>query len=67
MALLPYQERVIEEKRELDIKRASLDTFFGSPVFAGIDHEEQLRMRHQAVHMHILSTILGDRIAAFKD
>jgi hypothetical protein len=65
MALLPYQQRVVDEKSDLDEKRGALDMFFGSPVFAGIDHEEQLRMRHQAVHMHIYSTILGDRIAAF--
>ena len=65
MALLPYQQRVIDEKADLDLKRDMLDTFFGSPVFAGIDHEEQLRLRHQAVHMHIYSTILGERIAAF--
>lgn len=65
MHLLPHQERVVDEKSDLDEKRAALNAFIGSPVFAGIDMEEQVRLHHQAIHMSHYSHILADRINAF--
>jgi hypothetical protein len=66
MALHLFQERVIEEKRELDIKRTALNVFIGSGVFASLDDDEQARLHHQAIHMAHYSHILADRIDAFK-
>jgi hypothetical protein len=65
MSLLPYQARVVDEKRELDIKRDALNMFIGSPSFATISYDEQTRLHHQAIHMAHYSHILADRIEAF--
>jgi len=67
MTLMPYQQRVVEEKADLDVKREALNAFIGSPVFAATDSAEQVRLHHQAIHMLHYSCILGDRIDAFKD
>jgi hypothetical protein len=65
MTLMPYQQRVVEEKADLDVKREALNAFIGSGIFASVDIEEQVRLHHQAIHMAHYSHILGDRIAAF--
>jgi hypothetical protein len=63
--LLPHQLRVVSEKRELDQRLASLNTFFGSGVFAGLPVAEQVRLHKQAYHMAAYSSVLGERIGAF--
>lgn len=62
----PYQQRVVDEKSELDSKRMSLDAFFETVQFSTLDIGEQARMRYQAVAMREYSAVLGERIAAFK-
>ena len=37
----PYQERVITEKAELDVKREALDAFIDSDVFNTLDYGDQ--------------------------
>jgi len=66
MSLLPYQERVIEEKRELDEKLDRLRVYMGSPAFTSVPTDEQARMGEQASFMAGYSRVLGARIAAFK-
>ena len=62
----PYQERVIEEKKELDERATKLSDFIGlSPEFEKIDPEEQERMKVQNDLMWQLSEVLGERIEAF--
>lgn len=62
----PHQQRVVDEKTELDKKASSLSAFIGnSPVFLGIDPAEQERMKEQCEIMWEYSEILGKRIAAF--
>lgn len=61
----PHQQRVVEEKVELDAKGAKLNVFFDTPIFAGLDAVEQHRLRAQLVAMQTYSDILGERIAAF--
>jgi hypothetical protein len=64
--MLPHQERVVEEKKELDEKATKLSDFIGfSPVFDDIDPAEQERLKEQCEIMWQYSTILGQRIAAF--
>lgn len=63
---LPHQQRVIEEKRELDAKATALSSFIGvNKAFETLDAAEQERLREQCEIMWQCSEILGKRIAAF--
>jgi hypothetical protein len=63
---LPHQQRVIDEKKELDDKATKLSQFIGTnPLFETIDAEEQERMKEQCEIMWQYSEILGKRITAF--
>jgi hypothetical protein len=61
----PFQERVIEEKRELDEKIAKLDLFWKGDVFLTLPSAEQVLLRRQLVAMEDYSAMLGERITAF--
>jgi len=61
----PHEERVVEEKRELDEKLAKLSEFGEGDVFAGLPADEQGRLNRQHSIMEDYSTVLGERIAAF--
>ena len=64
--MLPHQQRVVDEKNELDVKAKALSNFIGNnPVFADIGAEEQERMKEQCEIMWQYSEILGKRIVAF--
>ena len=63
--LAPHQQRVVDEKRELDDRREKLMAFFSTPIFHGLPESEQIRLERQAVAMRSYSEILGERIAAF--
>jgi len=63
----PYQERVVEEKRELDEKLAKLREFIVGEAFASVDENEQVRLKAQESAMTVYSSILGDRISNFKE
>lgn len=66
--LAPYQERVVIEKRELDLKINKLETFIfrsGGEWF-DIPAEERLRLTRQYCYMADYSAVLAERIAAFK-
>jgi len=63
-----YQQRVIEEKKELDEKARGLSNFIGlNKEFLGIDKNSQELMKEQCETMWEYSEILGKRIALFKD
>lgn len=65
--MAPHQERVVQEKKELDEKATKLSNFIGAnAMFATIDAAEQERMKEQCEIMWQYSEILGKRIAAFK-
>lgn len=64
-AFAPHQQRVLDEKADLDGKLAKLLACFDTTIFASLDAEEQDRMREQAVIMQEYSDVLGARIAAF--
>lgn len=61
----PYQERVVQEKKELDEKIGKLDMFRYGSVYLTLSEEERLRLTRQFVHMKDYSDVLGERIAAF--
>ena len=64
----PHQQRVVDEKKDLDEKLSKLEVFiYESPVFSTLDGNEQYRLRKQSGTMKDYSRILGERIAAFKD
>lgn len=60
-----YQQRVVEEKTDLDGKIDRLAAFSATPVFSGLDNPEKDRMLRQLETMRHYSKILGERIAAF--
>ncbi|MCK9157164.1 MAG: hypothetical protein M0P12_13960 [Paludibacteraceae bacterium] len=62
-----YQQRVIEEKKELDAKIEKLSTFVDSKAFPEtVEASERSRLLHQLTVMREYSSILSDRIANFK-
>lgn len=66
MKLEPYQQRVVDEKAELDLKAQTLSAFIGySDIFPTLDAAEQERLKEQNDVMWRYSEILGARIAAF--
>jgi hypothetical protein len=62
-----FQQRVAEEKAELDKKAKALSEFIGSSqVFETLDTAEKERLKVQNDIMWQYSEILGERIAAFQ-
>lgn len=64
-AWLPHQQRVIDEKTELDERHSKLTDFLDSKTFLGLSDDERYRLRKQAMAMAEYSMFLGLRIAAF--
>lgn len=64
--MAPHQQRVVDEKSELDAKLQGLQKFIHSaPTFMTLPLGEQWRLTTQAHLMVQLSSILSQRIAAF--
>ena len=63
--MLPHQQRVVNEKTELDSKREKLGEFKNMDAFARLPWQEQERLNTQAHIMTMYSAVLGERIAAF--
>ena len=61
----PYQQRVVDEKADLDVKLDALTAFLESETRPSIHPKEHERMQAQANAMQEYSAILGRRIAAF--
>jgi hypothetical protein len=66
-AMEPYQERVIQEKKELDEKIAKLEALLNSHLWWELPILELDRMRRQQRHMRDYATVLGERIATFTE
>lgn len=62
---LPHQQRVIDEKAELDERLAKLHAFLKTGIFKSLPDEDQILLDRQATAMSILSGILKARIARF--
>jgi hypothetical protein len=65
----PYQQRVVDERNELEKKTVALHKFIAdvpaSPIFAQLPGEEKSRLRRQYSAMAEYLEVLGERIAAF--
>ncbi len=61
----PHQQRVIDEKTELDDKLSKLVKFYDTDIYAKLDEAERVRLSRQGQLMSEYSDILGQRIAAF--
>lgn len=60
-----YQQRVVDEKRDLDEKIEKLSAFMKTAGFGSVQTDEQARLHGQLVVMVAYSELLKDRIAAF--
>ena len=60
-----FQQRVVDEKKELDEKIVRLKTFLNGEVYRGLPKAEQLRLGEQHSVMMVYSDILSERISAF--
>lgn len=60
-----YQERVVTEKAELDVKIQKLHAFSNEWTFTILPESEQDRLLRQVAHMKEYSNILRERIMAF--
>ena len=65
VALAPHQQRVVDEKRDLDEKLAKLTAFLRTEIFLGLEARERERLTAQRGAMALYSSILGERIAAW--
>ena len=63
--LKPYQERVVDEKQELDERIEKLRVFFSTDTFQALADRDKYLLVQQSGVMTTLSRILGDRIARF--
>ncbi len=61
----PHQQRVIDEKTELDAKLKKLTAFTFTDTFEALPSDERGRLNRQHGIMGQYSDILGERIAAF--
>lgn len=64
--MLPHQQRVVDEKAELDAKLTKLVAFFSNPLWETLPTDEQARLTRQSEVMREYSSILGERISAFQ-
>ena len=63
----PYQQRVIDEKAELDAKLEKLRVFIGGGLFAELLDDAKRRLYRQFHAMGDYSDALNDRILAFNE
>lgn len=66
MNILPHQQRVIEEKAELDARLEKLIPFMSSDTCHNLPFDERGRLKRQAEVMEMYSGILGARINHFQ-
>lgn len=60
-----FQQRVIDEKKELDEKRGKLSSFLTTDIFRHLPGTERERLLRQSYLMSQYSIVLGERIGAF--
>ena len=64
--LQPHQQRVVDERADLEKKLAALDNFIVcSPVHQALPQAERDRLHLQCIAMNMYSMILAQRIKAF--
>lgn len=64
--LQPHQQRVVDEKKDLDDRAKKLSDFIGNnPMFESLPADEKERLRLQNDIMWQYSEVLGQRIEHF--
>ena len=63
--LAPHEQRVVDEKRQLDEKISKLADFFSGEIFLSLDHLNRQLLIAQHAMMESYSRILGLRIQLF--
>lgn len=63
--LQPHQQRVVDERRELNDRLTKLEAFMHGRVYQRLDSAEMARLMRQRDAMAAYSTVLAERIAAF--
>lgn len=61
----PHQQRVVDEKADLDTKIIMLSNFRYTPTYDALDEKEKELLSRQLFCMTTYSMILKERIAAF--
>lgn len=61
----PHQQRVVNEKQELDDKTGKLGIFIKGDLFESLPEEDRTLLEAQYSLMRQYCTILGKRIARF--
>lgn len=61
----PHQQRVVDEKRELDEKIEKLAAFFNTEIYRGLRSADQSLLSKQLHFMTGYSEVLRDRISLF--
>lgn len=61
----PHQQRVVDEKQDIDGKIERLAEFFTTDIFHDLDQAEKDRLKTQYSVMEVYSMILYQRIEAF--
>lgn len=61
----PHQQRVVDEKNELDEKIGKLQAFFDNEIYKNLPNEDRALLIEQVNHMRIYSDILFRRIQRF--
>lgn len=64
--LKPFQQRVVEEHRELSDRLAKLIVFVDTEVFDSLPGAEKVRLVIQRSIMQAYADLLADRIANFE-
>lgn len=61
----PHQQRVLDEKSELDIKIHKLVQFLSTDLFMNLDEENSVLLQQQLNFMVKYSEVLSNRIKFF--
>jgi hypothetical protein len=64
--LQPYQERVVQERYDLNVKILALSKFFDTPMYASLELFDRSILVRQLNVMREYMEILESRIAGFK-
>lgn len=63
--LAPYQQRVVDEKKDLDEKIEKIESFTGGEIFKSMPIRDRELLVEQRDHMLSYSRVLGARISRF--
>ncbi len=61
----PHQQRVVDEKADLDEKLEKLGDSCNTPIFSGLEKAEKNRLNRQFLIMEMYAQVLGERISDF--